>query len=89
VFLSISRQTSFEFVLNQSGVRFTPQSPPPVVLNLGTIPAGGTLNAAIPSFDLGAGVESRSYFLQALHRLPNGERVLGSPASVVVLDSSF
>ena len=89
VFLIISRQASFEFAPGQLGVRLSPQSPPPVVLNLGVVPAGGVLGVSVPSFDLGPGVQSRTYFLQSLHRLPNGRRVLGSPESLVILDSSF
>ena len=89
VFLLISRQAAFKYVPSQAGVLLSPQSPPPAVLNLGVIPAGGVLSLSIPSYDLGAGVQSRTYFLQTLHRLPNGSRVLGSPGSLAVLDSAF
>jgi hypothetical protein len=89
VFLIISRQASFKYVPGQAGVLQSPQSPPPVILNLGVIPPGGVLNLSIPSFDLGAGVQSRTYFLQTLHRMPNGQRVLGSPGSLVIVDSAY
>ena len=89
VFLCVSRQTAFQFVPNQSGVRTNPVSPPPIVIDLGTMPGGGTLNTTIPSYDLGGNVESRAYFFLSVHKLPNGQRILGSPANLIVLDSSF
>jgi hypothetical protein len=89
VFVRISRQTKFVFILNQFGVGTIPDVPAPVVLNLGVVPATGTLSRSIPSFPLGAGIDSRTYFLQPLVRATSGLRYLGTPSSLVVLDSAF
>jgi len=89
VFLCLSRQTAFQYVANQSGVRVTPVSPPPVVIDLGTVPGGGTLSTMIPSYELQGAVESRAYFFQTLHKLPSGQRILGTPSNLIVIDSSF
>jgi hypothetical protein len=58
-------------------------------LRFGTIPTTGSLTRHLPFTDLGPAVGSRTYQLQALFSGTDGVRVLGTPYSLVVLDSAF
>ena len=55
----------------------------------GTIPGSGLLQTQLALPDLGAGVESRTWFLQALMRDAGGQLFLGSAGSLVILDQQF
>lgn len=58
-------------------------SAPPV------IPASGTLSLSFPVTELGAGVESRRWFVQPQFLGPGGTKRLGTPSGFVLLDSAF
>jgi hypothetical protein len=58
-------------------------------LRFGTLPAHGMLTRHLPFGDLGPSVQSRTYQLQALFSGVDGVRVLGTPNSLVVLDSAY
>jgi hypothetical protein len=62
---------------------------PLLVINMGTIPASGSLHANLNLSDLGPGVQSRVYYLQSLFVDMHNHRHLGSPSCMVVLDSAF
>lgn len=56
---------------------------------LGTIPAGGVLNCALPLGDLGAGIESRTLHLQAICIDSSGQAWRSGAQPLVLLDSSY
>lgn len=58
-------------------------------VNLGTIPGSGLLDVALPIGDLGLGVQSATYQLQAYFVDFAGGVHAGSAATLVVLDSAF
>ncbi len=58
-------------------------------VNLGVIPGSGVLNVGLPIGDLGAGVEARTYQLQAYFRDLSGATHAGSGAVLVALDAAF
>jgi hypothetical protein len=58
-------------------------------VNLGVIPGSGLLDVTLPIGDLGAGVQSATYQLQAYFRDLAGGTHAGSAATLVVLDSAF
>lgn len=79
--------TSSTFNAAWNGQQLFPAGTP--FLRFGTIPAGGTLVQHLPIADLGPGVASRTYQMQALFAGTDGHRVLGTPVSLVVLDSAY
>jgi hypothetical protein len=87
VYLFISDRTTFRYVAGYRGVQFTQQPAPPI--HLGIIGPGGTLIRPFSFPDLGPGVESKPYFLQAALRNPSGVWTLTGPVSLVVLDQAF
>ena len=88
VYLYVSRRTSRRFIPAYHGV-LLPQLPQAPVL-LGTIPTNQVSLIVPYSFpDLGPGVESRVYYLQAIHRDTHGQWFLGTPISFVVVDQGF
>lgn len=58
-------------------------------VNLGVIPGSGALNVGLPIGDLGAGVDERTYQLQAYFRDISGGTHAGSGAVLVALDAAF
>lgn len=58
-------------------------------VNLGLIPGSGVLNVGLPIGDLGAGVEERTYQLQAYFRDLGCATHAGSGAVLVALDAAF
>jgi hypothetical protein len=87
VYLYTSRRTSFGSIPGYTGVLIPDQPGAPTFL--GTIGVSGRLDTTITFPELGAGVGARNYYLQAAHHDTGGNWTLGTPASVVVLDSSF
>lgn len=87
--LRVTYDTGFTLVEGLRGVKLTRQPKPDLVLPVGTIGASGTLSVNWPLADLGAGVQSRIVFLQAVFTDTNGQSTLSSPAIVSVLDQSF
>jgi hypothetical protein len=71
------------------GVALGLQTSLPRWMILGQIGAGGILNSPIAIPDLGTGVLARNYYLQTLHRDTQGNFVLGTGRTLVVLDSSL
>jgi hypothetical protein len=57
-------------------------------LILGTL-SGTTLTAALPLSAVPASDPGRRYFLQALHVDGSGQRWLGSPLTLAVLDAAY
>ena len=66
-------------------------SPPPLILGVGPLPAGGTLliDATAPAGLLSPPVDFLELHFQAVFPGASGPRVLSSPTSLTVLDSSF
>lgn len=66
-------------------------SPVPLlhVLPLGFVPGSGPLTISTSVPELGLGVESVRVYLQLFVQAANGDFVLGSPVTVVALDSAF
>jgi hypothetical protein len=83
-------QTSFDYVPALRGVKMVATDHPPMLAAwLGIADATGSVSARYSFPDLGPGVQSKEYFLQAIVQTASGTTVLGSPASLAVLDSSF
>ncbi len=87
VLVSMTPRYSLDLAAN--GVRLTAAPSNGRFIPLGTVPGGGTLSASLPIGDLGPGVQSRRFFVQSIHQDASGAFVLGTPQSVVVLDSAF
>jgi hypothetical protein len=79
--------TSSMFNAAWNGQQLFPAGTP--FLRFGTIPTSGTLVQHMPIADLGAGVAARTYQMQALFSGTDGHRVLGTPVSLLVLDSAY
>jgi hypothetical protein len=62
---------------------------PALSIPLGAIPAGGSTSAGFTVQELGAGVESALLFLQPVLIAATGSIAVGTPAPLVLLDSSF
>ncbi len=87
--LRIARMPGFQPVPSLRGVLLVQQPLPARMLILGTIPAGGTLLANLAVQDLGAGVASATYYLQALVMDAATGTTLGTGAALTVLDSLY
>ena len=87
VALLLSRTVGATFVPAQSGVVLV--APPYRTLQLGTVPASGALTVQLPMPDLGAGIDAIRLFAQSSFTDAGGSSVLGSPATLVVLDRAF
>jgi hypothetical protein len=59
------------------------------VLLLGTLPASGSMTVNWNLGDLGSGVQDRVLHLQPAFTNPNGRVTLGTPQTLVLLDSAF
>lgn len=64
-------------------------SKPQPVMQVGVVPASGTLTLLVPIGELGAGVAARRSFAQALFVEPGGAATLSASATIVLLDSSY
>jgi hypothetical protein len=87
--LLMSTSTSFRFSSAEEGVQLVDVHPPALAAWLGVADASGSLSTQYTFNDLGAGVQSKQYFLQAIVLSASGARLLGSPVSLTVLDSAF
>lgn len=78
-----------DFVFNEPfrGVNLTVQPPHARTLSFGTIPASGTLGTHVVLPDLG--LDAKTYFLQSVFMSAAGQWFLGSPVTLIDLDSSF
>jgi hypothetical protein len=78
-----------DFVLDEPfrGVNLTAQPPHARILRFGTIPASGRLDTHIVLPDLG--LDAKTYFLQSVFMSVSGQWFLGSPVTLIDLDSSF
>jgi hypothetical protein len=85
--LALTPFTSSMFNAAWNGQQLFPAGTP--FLRFGTIPTSGTLVQHMPIADLGPGVASRTYQMQALFSGTDGHRVLGTPVSLLVLDSAY
>ena len=85
--ISLANDPLWVLDLTHSGVLV--QGPVARRLVLGTIPAGGTLQASLTFGALPGGVESQLLYFQALTRSSAGAITIGSPAVLTVLDASF
>lgn len=79
--------TSSAFNAAWNGQQLFPEGP--ALLRFGTIPAGGSLVQHLPIADLGPGIAGRPFQLQAVFAGTDGHRVLGTPISLLVLDSAY
>ncbi len=85
----ISERPRFAFSPSWSGVLHVDAHPPASVLQAGIVGANGVLVYAWPVSELGPVVESRRVFLQAAFIDASGQATLGTPHTLVLLDSSF
>jgi hypothetical protein len=83
-------RTSFDYISALRGVKMVATDHPPMLAAwLGIADATGSLSVQYSFPDLGPGVQSTEYYLQAIVQTASGTKLLGSPASLTVLDSSF
>ncbi len=87
--LVIGEAPRFLYSSAWSGVSLVRHPHPTPVQIVGTIGPSGTLNESWLVPDLGPGVQSRRFFLQAQFIDPSGRATLGTPATLVLLDSAF
>lgn len=59
------------------------------VITIGPVGGSGTLNFSVPVPELGAGVESLIVYVQPLTLDPQGNKILGVPSAMLMLDDSF
>jgi hypothetical protein len=87
VWIYFARRPVFSYNAAFHGVNLTPVPPLARLISLGTIPPSGTLSTHIVLPDYG--VDSKTHFMQALFRDTANDRFLGSPLTIVELDSAF
>jgi hypothetical protein len=87
VVLAVTPYTSSTFNAAWNGQQLFPAGT--AFLRCGTISAGGSLSKLLTIAELGPGVQARTYQAQALFAGTDGYRVLGTPVSLVVLDSAY
>jgi hypothetical protein len=88
----VGTSTAFHYSPAQEGVKLVSGGgghTPVYAALLGFADAGGNLSTSISFPDLGPGVQSKEFYLQAIVISPQGARILGSPISLTVLDSAF
>ncbi len=86
--VAIRRAAGFAFDPVQSGVVLTGGPAPPRYRILGTL-AGAALVAPLPLTAVPGTSPGQRYFLQSLHIDAGGQRWLGSPLTLTVLDSAY
>src|SRR5262249_13267271 len=84
-----SERTGFVFQPGLRGVQLVRRSRPQLVGQVGTIGSSGTLTQTFTVSELGAGVQSRLSWFQAVMTDASGQTTLSSPAAIVLLDSAF
>lgn len=82
-------RTTFHVDFATRGVRVVKRARPEPIRIVGTIGAGGTLTETWTIPDLGAGVQARSLYMQALMTDTSGQATLSSPVAIVLLDASY
>jgi hypothetical protein len=84
-------ETSFDYLPALNGVKMVATDHPPLIAAwLGIAdPITGRLSASLAFPDLGAGVQSKVVYLQAIAHTAQGTQLLGTPTALVVLDQSF
>jgi hypothetical protein len=87
VHLLIARTAAYQFIPSEEGVLLL--ASPMRRLDFGVLPATGRFTRSIPIFDLDPVLDSVTLQLQATFTTPQGEVVLGSPGSLVVLSDNF
>jgi hypothetical protein len=87
VWIYFASRPGFTFDPSMSGVSLTDPSPPTRLVRLGTLPVNGTLDTQIRLPDLG--VDSKTFFIQAVFGDPSSGGHLGTPLTLVELDSAF
>lgn len=87
--LVISDTTRFALAAGGNGVLLAGSRAPSPVLQAGTIGASGVLDLPWVVNDLGAGIAARRIFLQPLFVDALGRSTLGSPRTLVLLDSAY
>ena len=82
--------TAFHYSPAQEGVKLVSGDHTPVYAALlGSADASGNLSTSFSFPDLGPGVQAKEFYLQTIVITAQGTRILGSPISLSVLDSSF
>lgn len=89
VALRIDRRPAFAFDPGQFGTSLVAAPTPARWLILGTVPSSSVLNATLPLLSIPASDPGRTFYLQTLHTDVNGQHRLGSPLTLVVLDSAY
>lgn len=87
--VTISRLPRFQPLPSWRGVLLVQQTIPARWLLLGTIPANGELQGTLDLRELGTGVASATWFLQAVHTDPVEGTTLGTGQVLTVLDSIY
>ena len=87
VWIHFAQRPAFVFDPSLSGVSLTDESPPARLVRLGTLPADGTLATQIRLPDFG--VDSNTFFIQAVFGDPSNGGHLGTPLALVELDSAY
>jgi hypothetical protein len=87
VWIYFAEKPGYTFDPSLHGVNLTATSPPARLVRLGTLPANGTLDTHIRLPDLG--VRSKTFFIQSVFGDPSNNGTLGTPLTLVELDSAF
>ena len=87
--LFVTGGTQSLFVPTWEGMLLVRARFPHLAMLVGTLPPSGSMNLSLALGPLPPGVESQVFHMQAVFVDTQGQRRLGSPGSVVVLDSSF
>lgn len=85
----VSTRASHHEELAVNGVYLTAAPTNGRFFPLGPVPGAGTLASSVTIGDLGPGVQARRFFVQSFHQEPGGRVVLGTPETVIVLDSAY
>ncbi len=87
--LALSDRTTRRFQAGWRGVWTIPRRVPQPFLQAGTIGPSGALTLTWPIGELGLGVQSKTFFAQALLIDAAGQTTFSSPATFVLLDAAF
>lgn len=87
--VTIAERARFQSSAAWRGVNLVRTPRPAPILLAGTIDSTGQIHFNWPITDLGPGVASRRFFLQAAFRDTTGVTTLSTPATVVLLDSAY
>ena len=87
VTLLIARTPGFEFDATENGMLLL--ADPIRAIDLGVVPASGTLDVQFPIPAIGPELESSTPYLQARFTYGQGQSVLGGPSSLIVLNQAF